>query len=293
MSLRHHALGVGAVVVQKVTEIREEYKKLSEELKRVHDEAEKGGDFKTMAKLAEGAKEAEDAVKKLQERINERGLTGTGGGLLQRFKDLAVSWGTDPMRAAAQGDIDKGALLQARQDKDKFQLAGIDKRRELSDLKASGASSVEIQAAKLGIEFRELNPAVHEQTQAVIELIAKLKDLAQAATEKKAERAGMSLKEIAESTPDVVDNSVSFERFQASQQAKKAMALDAQGEAARQNFDPEGAHAAFNQAGEVKDSITNLKPSEKMSSDFKGALAVTEGELKQIAENTKNQFVNH
>jgi hypothetical protein len=63
------------------------------------------------------------------------------------------------------------------------------------------------------------------------------------------------------------------------------MGLDASGEAKRLDFDPEGAHADFNASGAVKLGISGIKPSEQMGSEFKGALVVTEGYLKTIAEN--------
>lgn len=183
--------------------------------------------------------------------------------------------------------------LREMEDENKF--ASVDKRRARSDLdnavKTGAISPYEAEAAKLFIAFKEANPAVHELTQATIELHRAFQDLAKSTNDKKMERSGMSLKEMA-ALPDVVNNSVSFEQYQASQQAKKALALDAAGEAQRLNFNPAGAHDLFNQAGEAKEGITGLKPSEKMSADFKGALAVSEEQLKIIAENTAKQFVN-
>ena len=65
----------------------------------------------------------------------------------------------------------------------------------------------------------------------------------------------MSLKEMSEALPDVVDNSVPYDKWKSSQDAKRSMGLQTRGEAARLNFDPEGAHNLFNQAGEAAESI--------------------------------------
>lgn len=183
--------------------------------------------------------------------------------------------------------------LREMEDENKF--ASVDKRRARSDLdaavKSGSITPYEAEAAKLFIAFKEANPAVHELTQATIELHRAFQDLAKITNDKKMERSGVSLAEAAD-LPDVVNNSVSYERWKASQDAKRAIGLKGQGEAARLNMQPEQAHDLFNQAGEAAEGIKGLKPSEKMSTDFKGALQVVEENTAKIAENTAKQFVN-
>lgn len=104
---------------------------------------------------------------------------------------------------------------------------------------------------------------------------------ARAAEDKIRERTHLSLAELAD-VPDVVSSSVSYERWKASQDAKKVMDLEAQGEPARQNFDPDKARALFKQADDLRNSISDLKPSEK-SQEFKAALDTSE-RLRKIEE---------
>lgn len=165
------------------------------------------------------------------------------------------------------------------------QQFGIDKA-----LSAGQITPLEAEATKLVIAFREANTAVRDMNVATQELNLSLHALTKARNDKAMERSGMTLAEAA-NLPDVVDNSVSFERYKASQDAKRALALKDQGEAARIAGSPENAHNLFNQAGELTEGMTGLKPSEKMSVDFKGALSVAEDYLKKIAE-SKAVLVN-
>jgi hypothetical protein len=286
-------LAIGAVVVTKLYKIREEFRLLQVELKKVHAEASKSGDFQTLSQLQASAKNAEDAIKKLQERITNRS-SWTLATVGQAFKDAAVNL-FNPKAGLNAPEADVAARNRAQSDQDKIWGSEIDKRRRRSDAgqaSLDGAAGYEEKANKLQIAHDEANPAVHELNQAAIELKLAFDQLAKSVSDKHLDRAGMSLKELAGMSPDVVGNDVPYAKWKASQDAKKAMGLEAQGESARANFDPEGAHNLFNQAGAMKEGISDLKPSEKMNADFKGALLVSEGFLATIAANSSKGGVN-
>lgn len=294
-------IAVGATIITKIAAVREEYHKLLLDLNKIHEEANKSGDFKTLSAIEAQAKKAEEAVKKIGEAMDSRaGKKGIGSAISQLFSDasnnlLSFLGGTGTF-GAEQEKKDRAMRSSAYGDQDTLIGQEVAKRRQQSGLKQvalDGAPDSAIKAAQVLITAEEKVVAnLDLMAEVAREASVALQEITKAANDKKAERAGMSLKELAGMEPDVVNNSVSYERYQASQQAKRAMALDAQGETARANFDPQGAHDFFNAAGEAKEGITDLKPSEKMSADLKGALATTEAELRQIADNTRKQFVN-
>ena len=271
-----------AVAVQQIHQLHEEYKKLNAEVKKLISQSP-DAIFRTSAGISAHVDKVTESIARLSKE--------TKGGMWQRIKDafgenlftengeLLPDAGKADRRRA--GDIES---LQRKESELKFGL--VDKRRQRSDLKADalgGAPDYEIKAKEIQMAHDEANHAVHMMTQAAIELDLAFKELAKTVNDKRMERSGMSLAELA-ATPEFVQPGMTYEQLTAGQQARKAMALDEQGEAARKNFQPDLAHNLFNEAGSIKDNLTNLKPSEKMSADFKGALRVTEEQLRAIAE---------
>lgn len=291
-------LAGGAVLITQVNDVIQKYDALRAEIKKVHDEASKGGEFQTLSQLEAAAVRAEASVKKLQDRIDARSGGGLGG-LSQRTQDLIIgAWNavTMPKGVGSQDSQDRGSvyadLEKNLQDRLSKRSRGTDMRQAALD----GAPGYEAQAQKIQMESDErlgAAKALDEMAQIIRETTLAFKELAKTVNDKKMERAGMSLKELA-ATPSttVASDGITYERWKAGEDARRALALEAQGEQARMNFDPTGANAAFNAAGEVKEGITNLKPSEKMAADLKGALAVSEQKLQEIATNTAKPLVN-
>lgn len=284
-------LAGSAVAVQQIHQLHEEYKKLNAEVKKLL-ETSPAGMFRTSSDIQTNINKVTESLARLKKESQ--------GGMWQNIKDafgenlftLDGELLPDSGKAGRRRATDI-AGLQAKEDELKF--AFVDKRRQRSDMKAdelAGAPDYVRKAKEIQMAHDEANHAVGMMTQAAIELKLAFQELSKSVNERNMERSGRSLKETADSLPDVVNNSVTWEQYQASQQAKKALALKAQGEAERMAGNPEAAHNLFNQAGEAAEGITGLKPSEKMSADFKGALAVSEETLKIIAENTAKQFVN-
>lgn len=284
------ALAGAAVVLDQISKARDAYKKLGDEIKAVHDSARVSGEFKTISKLAEDAKAAESAIRQLSDAIGAReGKTGAWSFLKQAFADAAQApWKLPMPGTGGRAADDPIALAKTRADQSKLMLSGVDKRAARSGLRADalgGTPDYEIKAREIQLAHDEANHAVHMMTQAAIELNLAFKELAKSVTEQHMNRAGMSLKELA-AIPEFAQAGTTYEQLKAGQEARRAMELDRQGEVARANYQPETAHNLFNQAGEIKDNLTNLKPSEKMEANFKGALIVTEQHLKIIADNT-------
>lgn len=288
-------LGVGAVVGQFMYKTIEDFEKLQKSLSDLHTEASKSGEWKTVRQLEEAAKQADEAVQKLQERISNR-EGGGASGIWQKTKDAVVdAWNAVTM-SGGSAQADKAGLAGAKGDQGKIESDILNKRRQQTNLRTAsldGAPDYAIKAAQaLSSAMEKPVKSFAELAQNLVELNLTLREITKGRNDKAMERSGMSLKEIAESTPDVVNNSVSYQQWKASQDAKKSLSLQAAGEDARINFKPEEAHANLNAAGEAAEGISNLKPSEKMSADFKGALSVTEAQLAEIAKNTAKQFVN-
>ncbi len=301
-------LAIGSVLVQKIYAIREEFKKLQQELKDIHDVAGANPEYKSMSALEEGAAKAQVKIKSLKDEMNT--LVGGGAsGLLQDIKDTISGTGYKERG---------GQVAQLQGDTDSQLSAAAAKLNAATALRSGGLPDYQVKAVDAQIKFNE---EVLKSVQSLDLLSAQVnklnqtyKEIADAATKKHEERAGMSLKELADmpsrgyqvtgsgktgwsagptlmsadtSTPDMTP-----ERYRAGIQAQQALALDAEAEKLRLSFNPQGAHAAFNAADDMKAGIQNLKPSERMSADFKGALVVTEEYLKQISDNTKAPLVN-
>lgn len=285
------ALAGGAVVLQQISAAREEYKKLGDELKAVYAAAQVSGEFKTLAKLEEDAKKAEAAIKQLNTAIETReGKKGAWQWIKQGFADFAATPFAIP--GTGRPADDPKELARARASQERLMQDMVSKRSARSDLRAdtlAGAPDYEIKAREIQLAHDEANHAVHMMTQAAIELNLAFKELAKSVTEQHMNRAGMSLKELG-AIPQFAQAGTTYEQLKAGQEARRAIELEQQAEAARLNFQPEAAHQLFNQAGEIKDNLTNLKPSEKMEANFKGALIVTEQHLKIIADNTGGMF---
>jgi hypothetical protein len=280
-------LGIGAVAVGKIAEIREEYRKLDEALKQVYKDALLSGDFKTLGELEQQAKKAEEAIKSLQDRIDARSMDAPDAGIFQRIKDLfarAPIFLQDIPGALGMGAEDKASLAGANADRDKLQYQKLDKRRARSDAKASG-DYLGTKANELQNAHDEANPAVHELTQAAIELHQAFKDLAADVTAKRRERAGMTLGELA-ATPQIATAGMTRDQWLDGQKARQAQSLDAQAEEARRNNRPDEAQDLWNKSAAIKSDIGNLKPSELTPDALKGALTVTEDMLRQIVANT-------
>lgn len=295
------ALGVGAVIGQQIHKVIEEFDTLQKRLSKLHEEAMQDGKWKTVSQLEEVAKRAEESLKELQERISAREAGGPRG-FGQRLKDMVVdAWHAVTMPGGS-AQADKAGLTAGYADKDKNLADRLTKRQQQSGLKEAelaGAPSDAVKAAQVLIASQEkAATTLDEMEQVAREVSIALQEIVKTGNNvKKSERSGMSVKELAaipEATggynPDGTAWTIPYEQWKAGQDARSAMAIDAQAESARLNFQPEVAHDLFNQAGEAKESITNLKPSEKMSADFKGALQVTEGKLEEIAGNTAGMF---
>jgi hypothetical protein len=83
---------------------------------------------------------------------------------------------------------------------------------------------------------------------------------------------------------------LSYEQWNAGNQARQVQDLTAQAEQARIGGDQAGAARLAGQAGDIANGIAGVKPSEQMGSDLKTALQVTEEKLEQISKNTANLF---
>jgi len=287
------ALAGGAVIIDQLSKFQKAYLELNTERAKL-SKARPDAAFQSMAGIQSHLEKLislRERLEKVQKAPYSRLGQDIAGGGGSPFGFILGAVAEDAGRKKQIADLSK-MEDQAIRDM-------VGKRREQSDIKASNAPGFEKEAMEAGIKFRELGSSVATQTQAFIELTQTIREITKKYNDMKAERAGMSLKELAD-TPSASSGfnsdgttwSISYERWKAGEDARKAMALEAQGEAARLNFDPVGANTAFNAAGEMKDSITNLKPSEKMSSDFKGALSVTEERLQEIATNTAQPIVN-
>ena len=287
-------LAVGAVVVQKIFAVRAEFQKLTDDLAKLKKEASTSTQFQSISALEGEAKRADKILEELAERQKQRSKEGGFfGPMTQFFKD----WSKHPFRPSeAQSRAeDSSEADQADRIKEAANAAALAKGHARIDIAReglAGAPGYESKAKLLKIASDEERAGKSFGELALISDKLKLafQELAASVNDKKANRAGMTLKELAEMVPDVVGGGVSYEKYKTSKDARKAMALEAAGDAARANFDPEGAHENFNQAGAIEEGMYDLKPSEKMNNDFKGALVVTEGYLKTISE--KPPFVN-
>jgi hypothetical protein len=271
------ALAIGGVAIQQIYKQVEAYRELEKSIKKVHEVAMQNGDFKTLTKLEEEAKTADEAVKKLAARVKA---------LAELPKDVMNA---DPSLAYDPGrPTDAQNLQQAYGDQDKNEADRVGKLNRQTSIRAGtreGDPEYFAKAAALQIESDEkVAKSMDELAAITIALNEAFAGLSKTVSEKHAERAGMTLAELA-ATPEIAPMGMSYERWKAGVDARKAQSLDAQAEIARANFEPEKAHDLKNQAGAIKDSISDLKPSERMNSEFKGALQVTEEYLKKIAEN--------
>jgi hypothetical protein len=283
-------LAVAAGAVQQIHALHEEYKKLNDEVKKLLGE-NTAGFFRSSAAIEGHLNKVGESLARLRKE--------SGGGMMQSLKDafgenLFVEKGQllpDSGKAGRRRATDIAALQEKES---ALTEDALEKRRQKTGLKAdalAGAPDYEIKARQLQMAHDEANHAVHAMTQAAIELNLAFKELAKTVTDKHLERSGMSLAEIA-ATPEFVQPGMTYEQLVAGQQARKAMELERHGEVARRGFQPELAHQFFNEAGAIKSGMTNLKPSEQMGTEFKGALRVTEDYLRAVAENTAKPLVN-
>lgn len=284
------ALAGGAVLIDQLGKFQKAYLELNKEISKLSKQDQIAPMFRSMAGLNTHLENI-IAMKERLEKVQKSPYNRVG-------QDIAGAGGSPfgLILGAIAEDAGRKSQIQKAKEMEERAKGGLTGKREeqfnIASMLSSGTMTpLEAEAAKLAISFREANTAVRDMNIAQQELNLAIKDLVKAHNNKKMERAGMTLAETSVLEPDVVNNSVSYERWKASQDARKAMGLQGQGEAARLNMQPDLAHNLFNQAGEVTEGMTNLKPSEKMAVDFKGALSVSEDYLRQIAEN-KTVLVN-
>lgn len=281
------ALAGAAVLIGKIGEIQREYAALNKEIDKL-TAPRAAGNFQSLDQLKSHLAKVADQLKELTAIQKDQGISPG-----QWVKDWFTG-GQHGFDVTAPSKRRKEQIGDLSQQQFKTTDSMVDKRRTRSDLKANelaGAPDYATKAAEIQIAHDEANHAVHMMTQAAIELDLAFKELSKTVTDKHRERSSLSLAEMA-AIPESVQPGMTYDQLKAGQGARRAMELEQQGEAARRNFQPELAHDLYNQAGAIKDNLTNLKPSEKMAAEFKGALMVTEQELKIIAQNTAKPLTN-
>ncbi|MEN3369938.1 MAG: hypothetical protein V7609_2081 [Verrucomicrobiota bacterium] len=280
---------IGAVVAEKVHEMRKEYKALNDEIDKLNT-AKPGADFRTLEEIEKHANEATAALEKLRERMTDRsGATGVTGGAWQKFKDY-LYYGRGSF-AAGGADKERAADIEAGRDRDLGDRASKFQRRMRNREDAlNGEPDFISKAKKLRQDADEKS---HATQQAVVELMAELelsfRELAASVASKRRDRVQQSLGELA-AIPEFVQSGMTHDQWQAGMNARKAQAWDAEAERRRMNYDPAGAQEALNYSTEIKRSIPGLKDSEKdLKGEFKGALDESTV-LKEIKQNTDGMF---
>lgn len=287
----------GAVIVDQIGKFQAQLNELEKAWQNVM-KSRPDASFQNLSQLGEHLKEI-IALREKLEKIQSTPNVRIGQELASNPMGLLFGIGN------AQSSVRQKRIDQLRDMEDANKFAAVDKRRVRSDLDdavSKGAiSPYEAEAAKLFIAFKEANPAVHELTVATIELNRAFAKLAQTTNDKMMERSGATLSEMQARGGRSWQASLGFNedgtamdpaKFRNIKAANEALRLKGAGEVQRLDLNPDAAHDLFNQSGEAAAGITGLKPSEKMSTDFKGALQVVEANTAEIAKNTANQFVN-
>lgn len=284
-------LAIGGVAVAKIYELHEALKKANEEVDKLLHEGAGNSDFKSLSNLESHIGKVRDQIK----RLKDESKGGMGQNIIDAFGENFFTENGEMLPDSGKADRRRSAQLAALQaSAAEDQNSMLVKRHARTDLREDalhGAPAYETKAKELQIAHDELNSPLIETAQAALELKLAFDELAKSVTDKHMERAGMTVAEMVAGTSDIVPaNDGNYERWKLGQDARAAQAAHVQGESARINFDPEGAHAGFNQEGAIKSGMNGLKPSEQMDSGFKGALQVTEEKLGQIAQNTTSMF---
>ena len=264
------AIGVGAVGIQQVSKMHEEFKKLNEDIMQL---ARSNPNWESLSALEEHLTKVYAALAKLREQ-----KTSSGG---------AFGWIGDLVRAWAGGTPREGESM--------FQMVRRQREDQISGLEGSvGADQMAIANKRRGkkggdrysafnldtnAEFLDaVNPGPKQNPYlaAVIadELKAGLRELLETVRTKAEETTKFSLSDIAANSPGYAEGGT-IQTVYARDQARKVMDLEGQARQQALYGDQPGAQRTMLLAEQMRTTIPGLKDSEKMSV-FRDALDASE-----------------
>jgi ADP-ribose pyrophosphatase YjhB (NUDIX family) len=275
------AIGVGAVGIQQVSKMHEEFKKLNEEIMQL---AHSNPNWESLNALEEHLTKVHAALAKLREQ-----KTASGG---------TFGWIGDLVRAWAGGTPREGESM--------FQMVRRQREEQITGLEGSvGPDQLAIanrRRGKKGDRYSAFNLDTNEEfltavnpgskqnpyLAAVIadELKAGLRELLQTVKAKAEETTKFSLSDIAANSPGYAEGGTIQTVF-ARDQARKVMALEGQARQQGLYGDQAGAQRTMLLAEQMRTTIPGLKDSEKMT-DFKNALDASE-RLREIRDKVSFQ----
>ncbi len=253
---------VGAVVVGNIYKAVEAAQKLRKEIADLGEDAG-SGKFATLDALIARL----DKIKvKSQELADQH----------QKNVDALASSGPVTARAVSAENSDYERLKRIADE------SGHATQREIAEKRRRKLAAKDDKFAKFdrhnSDEYMEAaTPGSPKENQLLAEVIAKdladgLKDLIKTIMEKASEKTKLTLSQLSEGPGFGDQNKSSLKAIYESEQARKAVALDKQGDELMKNQgDYAGAYALHGQAEQIRNGISGLKDSEK-TTEFKDAL---------------------
>jgi hypothetical protein len=281
------ALGVGAVGVQQIAKLHEEFEKVNKEVEIL---LHSGGnaDFNTLSALEGHLTKVADQLERLKKESK--------GGFIQNIKDaFGENFFTEDgellpdSSKAGRRRSKQTAALEALQDADQRSIAT--KRRRKNANKNDRFAQFDPNNSDEFIEAATPGPKQNGYLAAAIaeELAQGMRELVQTIISKADEKVKLSLSDLAGGPGYGNQNTASLSAIWNAQQAKEVQRLEAlaKDQMLNQN-DFAGAKATMSQAENLRHGISSLKDSEK-TTEFRDALDAS-GRLKNIETNTGGMF---